>query len=480
MRFIALLFVLLSIGSFIPAQTPTGFVDTFDGAPTTPLPYTSAQWDIAIHARQDPVTLQAVEAHHGNSCTGHPNTHTVTTYEDAVFSCNNHIMTAINGGEYGVIYLTPATLVDFTNQEATIAFDMSTLRTSQRDWVDIWITPYNNALKMPLEEWIPDGEGLPRNAIHVKMYLTGPTNNLTAFGAAIVKDFVYTNLPTTGDWKGYENVLTPSAVRRDTFEIKITKTHITVQMPNYNYVWVNTNFPALNWSTGVVQFGHHSYNPTKCVNCTPNTWHWDSVTINPAIPMQLIHVNKRDVSVNDEVVTFARPIPENTDLRFSSNTKNIELSFTNGATWIKPTKDAASRTNTGGVFDSYRIAVPSGVTAFKVRNVGTGAWRARNFVAWSSAAITQPTNTVIPSNTPTATVTPSNTATVTNTATPTPTNTPTNTPEPSHTPTNTMVPSETPTETVTETPTTTVFAPYICNGCTVLYEDDHVVLLQKP
>lgn len=34
-------------------------------------------------------------------------------------------------------------------------------------------------------------------------------------------------------------------------------------MPAYNFWWIDATIPNLGWDMGVVQFGHHSYNPTK-------------------------------------------------------------------------------------------------------------------------------------------------------------------------------------------------------------------------
>jgi hypothetical protein len=64
-------------------------------------------------------------------------------------------MTAIAADGYGVIYLTPNQLVDFSVGEATVAFDVSTLRLSHRDWIDLWITPYADILQPPPKTGYP-------------------------------------------------------------------------------------------------------------------------------------------------------------------------------------------------------------------------------------------------------------------------------------------------------------------------------------
>jgi hypothetical protein len=50
-----------------------------------------------------------------------------------------------------------------------VRFDLSTLRTSSRDWVDLWLTPYDDHLQLPLEAWLPDLTGEPRRSVHLKM-----------------------------------------------------------------------------------------------------------------------------------------------------------------------------------------------------------------------------------------------------------------------------------------------------------------------
>ena len=90
-------------------------------------------------------------AQHGGDCSAPPNAHAVNQYDDAVYLCNNHLMTAINASGYGLIYLTPSQMVDLSGGEAAITFNLSTLRTSVRDWVDIWLTPYDEHLQLPLD-----------------------------------------------------------------------------------------------------------------------------------------------------------------------------------------------------------------------------------------------------------------------------------------------------------------------------------------
>jgi hypothetical protein len=176
----------------------TTFVETFDGSPATPQPWRPANWHVTVHSRDGSTwaNLESMHAGHGSNCAGPPAGHITSAYEDAVFICRDHMMTAINASGYGAIYLTPNQQVDFSTGEALISWDMSTLRTSERDWVDLWITPFPDNLELPLQEWLPDLNGPPRNAIHVFMSIQGDD---TVWKAETIKDFVATDV-ANGNW----------------------------------------------------------------------------------------------------------------------------------------------------------------------------------------------------------------------------------------------------------------------------------------
>ena len=145
--------------------------ETFDGDPAQPLPWTPTNWDITVHSRDINTwdTLEPMKAGHGIDCAPSPASHLISQYQDAVFLCKNHVMTAINATGYGAIYLTPDHMVDFTWGEAIIKFDVTTARTSTRDWWDLWISPYDEHLQLPLPDYYPDLSGEPRHAIQIMM-----------------------------------------------------------------------------------------------------------------------------------------------------------------------------------------------------------------------------------------------------------------------------------------------------------------------
>ena len=390
------------------AQT-AGWFSFFDGTPTSPQPYNPSSWDVVVHSRDMPTWKQLLPmaAHHGADCAGAPASHQITNYQDAVFLCNGHIMTSIFADGYGLISLTPNQLVDFAGGEAVIKFDMSTFRSSTRDWVSIWLTPFDDAFPLPLQEWLPDLAGEPRRAIQVEM---GVYNGQTNFRAFNIKNHNGEDLPTKS-WLGYESFLTTSAVRRDPFELRITRTSLKFGMPTYNHWWVDTTFADLGWDRAVLQLVHHSYNPLKdCApgSCAPNTWHWDNVSISRAVPFTMIKGDLPWVDPSSRrYVQFGQAAPSNAYLRFAGIGNNLEVSFNGGASWQAAQMKAIEK-NQEEAFKPYWMPIPAGTTRVDFRGARwfAGDWMVRAPVAWSqSAAAAAPTPTLTPTAVP-ATATP--------------------------------------------------------------------------
>jgi hypothetical protein len=339
---------------------------------------------VTIHSRDTTNIdyLQSMHAGHGMECEPPPDTHPINTYEEAVFTCRDHVMTAINDSGYGVIYLAPDHLVDFSEEEAVIRFDVSTERTSMRDWIDIWITPYEDHLQLPLTEWLPDLSGEPRRSIQVEM---SNFNNSSPFKVYVTRDFRVEEVKGVY-WIGYEEFLTPSVNKRETFELRISKNHIMFGMPDYDFWWVDTDIAPLDWSQGVVQFGHHSYNPTKdCSSCAPNTWHWDNIYIKPSIPFTIIRTVERYANAKtNPVISLSAPAPSGGNLRFAGMGKGIEVSFDGGNTW-ELAQVQKQKNYSEGVFWSYWTPVPAGTTKISFRGQATwaGDWHVRDISVWS-------------------------------------------------------------------------------------------------
>jgi hypothetical protein len=367
---------------------PLRFEQTFDGQPTTPAAWRPADWDLTIHSRAIETwqQLDPIAAGHGHQCEPPPANHDIHAYEEMVYLCRDHVMTALNASDYGVIYLTPNHLVDFSQGEAIIRFDLSTARTSNRDWVDIWITPYNDNLQLPLEDWLPDLSGEPRQAVHVRMEFGERAQLSGRFRAELINDFNAEPLPEAVT-RGYENFLEPSPTQRETFELRISATHLRFGLPAYDLWWVDTPLDTeLAWTQGVVQFGHHSYNPMKnCDACRPNTWHWDNVIIEPAVPFTILPADRRYLdSQTGPLIAFRAPAPAGAHLRFAGIGENLEVSFNFGKTW-QPAQLQAQEETADEHFKSYWTPIPAGVSLVQIRgeNWWGGDWHVRDISIWA-------------------------------------------------------------------------------------------------
>jgi hypothetical protein len=374
-----------------PTPTPipvNDFLATFDGQPTTPQPWQPADWDVTVHSRDRETwyVLDSMAAAHGPECQPPPGSHIINSYEEAVFGCTNHVMTSLKASGYGVIYLTPNQMVDFSEGEAVIRLDISTLRTSNRDWWDIWITPYEDNLVAPLEDWLPDLNGEPRRAIHIRMRF-GTAGNLSgSFEGQVINAFDDTAIPLKRTI-GYEAFFPPSAALRQTFELRISRTHIKFGMPLFDLWWIDTDIAALDWAAGVVQFGHHSYNPLKdCpLTCQPNTWHWDNVSISPAVPFTIIRAGRRFVDPTQPgPLSFPAPAPAGSHLRFSGIGNSIEISTDGGATWQAAVLQAQESIRSDH-FRTYWTPIPAGTESVIVRGVNWwgGKWHVRGISIWA-------------------------------------------------------------------------------------------------
>lgn len=379
-------------------SSPGSFLATFDGAPAEPLSACGASdWDIQVHSR-DPETwyvLDSMAAQHGADCAGPPATHeTHGNHAATVFLCRDHLMTALRADAYGVIYLTPNQLVDLRAGPVTIRFDLSTERMSTRDWVDLWLTPWGQNMALPLEGSDPDLQGPPLNSIQVTTTSgeNAPTLIVTRDGRQreYQKGFA---VPSLGD--GVTPGTNESATRqpfqltlgggRARFERLASKT-----APALLFWDEPVDFP---FESAVLQFGHHSYNPTKDAAGIPATWHWDNLGISRSIPFELTRAAERYADVKSPVITFDRPSGPGSWLRFSAIGKP-EVSFDGGATWTAAIRQGGLGQLEGQHhpehFSSYWMQIPEGVAAVQVRfkkdDWYTGPYFAQGFAIWSLPA----------------------------------------------------------------------------------------------
>ncbi|HEV2126884.1 MAG TPA: hypothetical protein VGW38_29385, partial [Chloroflexota bacterium] len=372
------------------STTGAVFRESFDGNPGAPEPWRPAHWDVTVysHAPETWHTLTPAPAMHGDDCAPPPATHHASAYEDAVFLCRDHVMTVIDAGRASqlrgeaAIVLTPNHLIDFSAGEARLRFDLSTLRTSENDWIDLWITPFEDHLQLP--------GGARRSIVHngtpprgVYLWMGGhwtptPTAEISPhsmFAAQVVGRGRQGPLPHHPS--GYETLLGPSAARRETFELRLSRTHIRFGLPNYDFWWIDTEIEPLDWSQGVVQFSHHSVEPYPSASCTfrgrpctPTTWHWDNVEITPAVPFTLLRADRPFVDATTSLsVTFPAPAPDRAFLRFFGIGHRIEISVDGGLSWrpARPQYDHAIPPLLAGRFTAYWTPVPAGTTTVHLR-----------------------------------------------------------------------------------------------------------------
>lgn len=457
-----------------PPGVPTYLNDFNRYVATAPLPYgANRDLDVLVHSRDNSTwsAPESMAADHGGMCEAPPAMHTMGAYPDATFICaaNPHLMTAIKAGGYGVIYLTPGAMADFSGGDAVVRFDVSTLRTSARDWWDVWVTPFDDLLAAPLESWLPDLQGPPKRAVRVRMDNGGqPQPNGgqgTFFRPGVVRDLALAE-PAFDGWNTVESVVTPSASRRDTFELRISRTHVKFSMLSATtgqpiLTPIDAEIADLGWDKGVVQIGHHSYNPLKDCQptspCLPDTWHWDNISVSPAAPLTILPAVERRRNATAPTYTFAAPAPAGAYLQVHMLAESAEYSTDGGRAWAPMAQQPTSKyggAGDGGLFRTYWQQIPAGTTSVMLRgtNSWVGPWEANHAAIYSrQAAASPPTPTLLPTNTPTPlppTPVPTFTPGPTSTPEPLPTDTPTPVPA-----TNTPIP---PTSTATATMTATV------------------------
>jgi cell division septation protein DedD len=404
----------------------------FTGAPVAPAPAGSAlaDFDVQVHSRDISTwyQLESMDAMHGPDCSAPPAAHHLAgSYTDAVFQCRDHVMTAIRAGGYGVIYLTPNQLLDFSGGTGTVRWDQSTLRMSIRDFTSVWITPYEDNLALPFDSGEVDLQGVPRSGIHIKM---DQFSGKTIFRGEWFSNFQGYEIPSSW-WSTLDDALaavgrTPSATERQTFELQVSATHVKFGVPALNYWPIDASIPNVGFQQGVVQFGHHSYNPTKDNAGVPATWHWDNMSVSPALPFTIIKADRRYVDNSSQTVTFNAPAPANAHIRFASIGRT-EVSFDNGPFQL------ASKAQSSFLLanyhpehqGSYWMPIPAGTRTVKLRwsadSWYTGPYIAKDFSIWSEAG-TQSAGSQAP-----ATATPTRTPPV-GTTTSLPTSTPTKPP----------------------------------------------------
>jgi hypothetical protein len=387
-----------------PSHAAVGFSFNWNGIPAAPMPWApSTGFDVVVHDRDLTGTFErptAFQAQHGSNCSpfqgfGVGGTHLVTTYQDEVFICNNHMMTGLNGQGYGEITFTPAALLDWSQGTASATWNLSTLRTSCRDWLSFNVMPFIDNLALTDGVGV-DLAGEPRNEL---LFTTGPSCP-SAYHGYDVRNFDKTDIGGAG--RAVEDVVSPSAVTRSRFELDISRTHVRFGLPDSNLWMVDGDLKSpLPYGQAVVQFEQHSYTPDKeCTptptSCAPNTWHWSNLDYSNIVPFSILRGDVFQVShAPQNVVHFTAPAPANSFLRMEALAApgSMKVSADGGQTWIPITRSQASTDNQAGDFtadhmNNIFLPIPQGTQTLTFTGTDTYWmwWVARNISIWSVSA----------------------------------------------------------------------------------------------
>jgi len=350
---------------------------TFDGSPLEPAAFDSAGfldgWDITVDgAENGDQSMSVASAHHGADCGPPPNMHPVSVFEAAVFQCRDHFMTVGEGGDgkYTIISITPPSLLDFSAGEACASVDISTWRGSDRDWWELWLTPFADNLTEPHQDWLPAANGEPRNALMVR--LEG-ADSLQAFS---VKNF---DAEEVARASLSDLVDQPSATARLPHSLCVSKDGLTFSIGGKTALKAPLSIDG--WDKAVFQMQHSTYNPEKgsCVQaCGINTWHWDNVTLSPSVPFYIDRATPR----HGTEFSFSSPTPPGSYLRFSG-LGNWQYSVNGGQSWA-PVARQAMESDRPEHAQSYWQPLPEGVTKVLLRGLTDGAGVvARDVHVWS-------------------------------------------------------------------------------------------------
>ena len=363
----------------VPANgQPSSFAETFAGggspaAPAAPQRWNPRDWDVQVHVRSHyevPGQTLPHDADHGPMCEA-PGangmiTHPVTDIEDTVYQCANHVMTSFRADDYGLISLTPPVMVDFSNGEARISFEISTLSNSQRDWPAVVVQPFDESLALPLSDEWPDLNGYGRRAIQFDL-------RDGVICPVIIRDFERREGSnkfngTCEWWRNIEESVAPSAQTRQRVEIILSRTRVRISVPALNLVWDDMTIADLGWDQGLVSLIHHSYTPFKDGNGGPNTWHWDTLEISPSKPIFINQADRRWANQDGSVFQFSQPAPQGAHIRGSALGTRLEVSFDDGASWgiakYQPSRAPLGSQPTW----QFWHPVPAGTTRLMVRS----------------------------------------------------------------------------------------------------------------
>jgi hypothetical protein len=406
--------VLIVRDQAITVGAGTGYTFNWSGAPTAPQSVVPATWDVQIHQRDEAMsgdTTFPMQAQHGADCGAPPATHPISTLSQSVFICKDHLMTAINGVDYGEIALTSDHMADWSSGTTAISVSVSTQQLNPSDWVEVWVTPFADNVTLPFRAIDPDLQGPPKNAL-VFAFNTAELFGTNAGDVSRVDNFQQSVLPKARA-DSLTSVTAPSATVRTTYEMDISTGHIRFGLPQFGVWWTDTNIAPLPYTQGVVTLTHHSYNPEKHQPGTGvDTWHWSGFSISNAVPFTILNGAERSIHAGGATtVHFPAPAPAGAFLRFSAIGplgKTYTVSYDGGVTWVTPTPQAQLG-KLDEHFSTYFTPVPAGTQSVMFRGLTWwgGDWWVRDPAIWALSTTIPPPNVLpSPSSSPSAAPSP--------------------------------------------------------------------------
>jgi hypothetical protein len=353
-----------------------------------------AGWDITGNGNWG---RSGAYADHGPNCEppGHDGSveHEPAEPKDFVYRCANHVMTVAHSGGVGAIMLTPLQVVDLSDGPVTIRFDISSYDSSNREYPGLWIQAYGRQLTYP------DMQGASENSLHIREDDDGGQwNRLVQFfdgGKALG------GAGTTGNFDRRTLSVDPefgSAQQRQTIEIVLSKTHVTVTLLENGHVWIDRDLARpLDYDLAVVSFEHWVYNGSKgCMESAPcvSTWHWDNFMLTDSRPLTEVRTTAQGgykfnwSTPREREFPFASVPPAGSFLRGDLVSKgDLEISFDGGATWetarLQPTVRRTEDDNKeNGRPTTIWHPIPAGTTSVWVRPTVEAA-SVYNVSAWS-------------------------------------------------------------------------------------------------
>ena len=134
--------------------------------------------------------------------------HHILRYEDMVYVCADHLMTAAYAEGAAKVSITPDHLLDLSSGTGVVEFSVSTYRTAGRDYWQIDLTPLSTHLQLPEGDVVADANGKAVNGFNINTELddglSGPVDllgGINVFRTMMVKDgrFLENGLPIAVD-----------------------------------------------------------------------------------------------------------------------------------------------------------------------------------------------------------------------------------------------------------------------------------------